>query len=264
MTNKIQEYLNKYIIGQQNLKLELSRFISAMQEGEKFNLLFLGPSGYGKTHTIKVVYNLLGVKHTIEYEPNNININLSFTNHVIDEVHCVTEFEKLYKFMDLKQVNFLFGTNLPELLSIPLYNRCVTFHLDSYTEQELGFIIKKHVDLNLPDTYYDFLGSISRGNPRTAKLVGTRFRLLVKEIGVPRTNEELVSAIEKLYIKDGGFTTHDLIYLEFLKKIKVASLKTISNVTKLNIVEITNEIEPFLLNRGMIQITSRGRCITEK
>lgn len=259
MYDKILSYLNKHIIGQEKIKQEITRFIIACKKGENFNFLLVGPSGYGKTHLARVLYNILGVENTIEYNPENVIIDDSFKIQYIDEVHIVKTPEYLYPFMDKNQYIFLLGTNLPGLLKEPLKNRCIVIYLDNYTDNELGQIIKNHLKGRIPDNFANILGSVSRGNPRIAKLVGTRYRLIVQEKGTPRDENELEQLLNDLYINREGYTDMDNVYLNFLQKVGRASLKTISSATRLDESIILNDIEPFLINKGSIQITSRGR-----
>jgi Holliday junction resolvasome RuvABC ATP-dependent DNA helicase subunit len=64
-------------------------------------------------------------------------------------------------------------------------------------------------------------------------------------------------------IRRGGFTINDEAYLNFLRENGRAGLTTLVNVLQIPRQVIINEIEPFLLRKNLIQITSRGRVIND-
>jgi len=58
---------------------------------------------------------------------------------------------------------------------------------------------------------------------------------------------------------EDGLTIECNIYLEFIKKVKRASLDLISSATRLDKSLIKNVIEPILIEKGLVIITGRGR-----
>jgi Holliday junction resolvasome RuvABC ATP-dependent DNA helicase subunit len=80
----------------------------------------------------------------------------------------------------------------------------------------------------------------------------------------PRNVLELEKILDTMGIFEGGFTINDLNYLKVLKEIGgQASVDTLKNVSKLDDYTIRKEVEPFLLEKGKITITSRGRKLCQ-
>ncbi|PNX46009.1 MAG: hypothetical protein BV457_08470 [Thermoplasmata archaeon M9B1D] len=67
--------------------------------------------------------------------------------------------------------------------------------------------------------------------------------------------------LDMLRIYKGGFTELDLKYLDVLKKQKTASLNTLSRALNVPKYTLLNEIEPFLIKKDLINITSKGRIL---
>ena len=61
-----------------------------------------------------------------------------------------------------------------------------------------------------------------------------------------------------------GLNRHDIEYLATLKKSGPLSLDTMSKKLTMEKVNITSDIEPYLLKKSYIELNSRGRSITPK
>lgn len=257
-------------IGQDHIIVELSEYVPQLIRGTNLNLLFRGASGFGKTH-LAFSLTMAIVKYTQEkYEyllPDKdglVKIKSDIRLHIIDECHLISNPEFLYPLMDSKKHTFILCSNEAGELKEPLVNRCISFNFVAYTKEEMCKIIDgylKESDVTLPKEYIELIYKNCNGIPRTAKSISQRLTMIIKNRGIP-TYQELEEIIENVFQLKDGLDYRHRIYLDFLQKAKIASLDLISYATKLDKATIRREIEPVLIYKNMIQISSRGRkCI---
>jgi len=259
------EYLNKYIVGQNRIKPEIDSYLEAMKSGEPINLMIRGQSGYGKTHLAKVIAKTVNHAGNRAYYLGEECLNFleDCHTHILDEVHEIRNPEFLYPYLDMGRYNFLILTNEFGNLKEPLMNRCIVVDLEPYTDEELAILISRvlrdhHVEPDMLQTYE--MATYARGNPRVAKVLAKRLSLFFKLNGVPKDVDELRQILEEqFHISEGGFTNFDKQYLTFLETNGKAGLATISRVLMIPKGTLEREVEPFLLRKGLIRITSRGR-----
>ena len=261
------QYLDKFLVGQHQLKRELSVLMEEIKSGTNLNIMFRGPSGHGKTHTTNIICSYIDIQqcHSFLGEQLFQFVGTRRVN-VLDEIHEVKNPEYIYSYMDSGKFSFLICTNEYGILKEPLVNRCITFSLREYQLEDLTTLIKQvlfnhrlQIDLELCKK----IAVYSRGNPRVAKILAKRSAMLFKRVGIPNDVDELVEFL-KLYfdLAKGGFSHYDRQYLDFLKLNKRASLATLSRILCIPQGTIQNEIEPFLIKKNLIQITNRGRIYT--
>lgn len=256
------DFLRRRIIGQDKIIEEISFILNEMKDGKNFNILLRGPSGYGKNHIAEVSVRYLKEKYKYLIGDNIIEENFEGNTriYILDEIHEMKDPEYIYPIMDSGQFILFLLTNEFDTLKEPLVNRCLVYNLMEYSEFEIAKIIKRRT--KFPFWYCELISSYCRGNPRVAILTSKRLEIILKYNGHPYNRDELKNYIENfLNIKEGGFTQYDLLYLDFLNKIKRASLDTISYSIMLPKDTIRKEIEPFLLKKGLIRITSKGRIL---
>lgn len=257
-------YLSKHTVGQDQLKPELAILMEEIKLGNNFNIMFRGSSGYGKTHLANVVCNYVNidVSHMFLGEELFDFIGKRRLN-ILDEIHEVKNPEYIYPYMDVGSYTFLICTNEFGNLKEPLVNRCIVFDLRNYSLDELTILIKqvfKYHRMEVSIYQCKIIASYSRGNPRVAKILAKRLAMLFRRIRQPDDREELVEFL-KIYfdLDNGGFNHYDRQYLDFLRTNRRASLATLSSVLCIPQGTLLNEIEPFLIREGLIQITPRGR-----
>lgn len=254
------------VIGQRNLLGELERILRDIKERDRnHSIILIGSSGMGKSHVIKVIANVLGVRNCLSYHSdrfNGINKNLRF--HIIDEIHVLQTPEVLYPLIDSKNYTFLLSTNEYGGIKEPLLNRCITLPLEPYNLNDMAamsrlYFKKEGFYFTNPELYKS-IATVSRDNPRTLIEIVTRLSLIFRDSGTPNTVNELDYLLMSLGVDvKTGMTHWDKEYLSFLKTVDRASLATISSVLSIDKQFILKYIEPFLLKNGYIQITSRGR-----
>ena len=259
-------YLNKHIVGQTRLKPELSAYMEAMKGGESMNLMIRGQSGYGKTYLAHIIVKYVGRLSTrvIYLGEECIDLFQPAANiHILDEIHEVRSPEPLYHYMESGMYIFILLTNEFGALKEPLMNRCIIVDLNPYSDAELavlvGRVLRSHgVEPDMLQT--NEIATYARGNPRVAKVLAKRLSLYFRQEGTPQDVEELRQVLEDTFqISEGGFTNFDKQYLTFLTDNGKAGLNTISRVLMIPKGTLEREVEPFLIKKGLIRITSRGR-----
>jgi Holliday junction DNA helicase RuvB len=152
-------------------------------------------------------------------------------------------------------------TNLEVLQkkAAPFVDRCDTIELEHYTASDIRDILiqynNKLFKKNITSEIYDTISLNTRFNPRTSLSV---FEDLLVE-------ENIENVLKSRQIIKDSLTTKDIIVLKHLaeidKPIGVEVLAVITQQTKQTFMELQ---EPFLIQRGYITRSARGRSITEK
>jgi len=255
------------IILQKRVKRELDLILPQIKNGVNLNILLRAPSGYGKTVTGLMMLKYLDPNYenstySIPPDENTVfEILKDKRFHFIDEIHIIKNPEYLYEYMDSNNYTFLFATNESGSLKEPLRNRCFPIIFGRYIKKELMQIVDEFLKgYNLPDEFLKIIADRVKGNPRIAKILCMRLQFVFTRYGICKTEKELTLVLDTiLYVKENGITELDEIYLNYLSTVKLSSLSNIVNSTKIDRYTITNEIEPNLLEKGIISITGRGR-----
>lgn len=252
-------------IGQSHITKQLEFILPDLRENKTKGcaMLFRGPSGYGKTRMANMV--------CLEISGRNYQVFLGenrpfrFTKRVvfIDEIHTVVNLERFYKVMDDAIHVLVFATNHDSNLPEAFTNRCYQFILTDYSREELILISRTHCGFYATDEQHISIINASNQNPRI-------IRSLCKRLGIffqrnpgkysPYTDfSELISDI--FQIKDGLDTTCKR-YLDVLKELGgTARLGLIVGLLHVDERTIRNDIEPILMKKGLIKISSKGRIL---
>lgn len=265
--NEAYEFFRSGFVGQESLIKELSIIAVEMKEGTNLNLALLAPSGYGKTYLSYGIGNYVDDEGTRLYTGEEIlNFNKDKRVIVWDEAHELTSPEKIYPFMDSGNYIFIILTNEYDRLKEPLINRCINLSFEAYSVDELAIIsrnlFKRKKIKNIPYEYCQVIAERSRGVPREVKITSKRLAFIFKQQGIPANITELKFMIlEILKIDEGGMTPLDRQYLEFVRRHAPVGLETImfSLQPRISRRIIRSEIEPFLIHKGLLQITNKGR-----
>jgi len=253
-------------IGQESIIGEIDTILPVIKNSEEnINILFRAASGYGKTTLAFLCLNYLGFDNSYMYLPEDGKLVPQFRRdkrfHFIDEVHTLESPEFLYPILDSGKYTFIFATNESGDLKEPLLNRCIQFIFSPYSEENITQIVRECLGENISNEYVAEISSRSRLNPRVAKILCKRLNLIFKNRGVPQEMDDLRNLLTNfLNIKEGGINKLDEIYLEYLKS--AGGRSSLTNITWGSGIDrstILREVEPFLLVKGIIRITSKGR-----
>lgn len=277
------------LFGQTKIRESIDILCDAAQKknGILPHILFVGPSGYGKTSFAK--YLAAQFKTQLEQinaasvrKPRDIEEKLTLLKcgdiFFIDEIHrlSIALQEILYTAMDEGYITqTMYGIpigrrNLQKFtlvgatthtVSAPLRSRFQhTFHFNEYTQAELEQIIKCESDkiqVNIPTHE---LVQYVRGNPREAinKVHWLKDYSTSKKLTI--TPDVLTKSMAQLGIHKYGLNGTDLAYLRYLSAQSLpVGIKTISGAINIPTQTLEDSVEPYLCKLQLIFKTGQGR-----
>ena len=275
---------------------------AAKKRGESLDhCLFYGPPGLGKTTIANIISHELGVGlrttsgPTIEHAGalSAILTNLEDRDVLfIDEIHRLNPAveEKLYPAMEDFKLDLIIGQgpaartvqiDLPRFtlvgattrkgsLGNPFLDRFgIVWRLDYYTENELATIIKRATKLLKIKIEADAALEIarsSRGTPRIAHRILRRIRDFADVFNDGLVDLKVVKdGLIRLEIDNKGLDASDRGYLKsIIEKYEggPVGLDTLAATLSEEQDTIESVIEPYLIMRGFIRKTPRGRVAT--
>lgn len=291
-------------IGQEKIKKNLQVFIKASKKRAEAldHVLFFGPPGLGKTTLAYLIASEMEANIKITAAPmieksGDLAAILSNLEEgdvlFIDEIHRLSPAieEILYPAMEDFRLDIIIGSgpaaqtikiDLPRftligattragMISSPLRDRFgMHFRLQFYTPEELALIVQKAAHkLEKPclDDAALEMAKRCRGTPRIALRLLKRIRDYADvededQISLARARYGL----DELGVNSMGFDEMDLRFLNILleSKGRPLGLSTISAALSEDEGTVEDVIEPYLLAKGYIERTARGRVATPK
>jgi Holliday junction DNA helicase RuvB len=284
-----------------NLKILLTAAEERSHPAE--HILFYGPPGLGKTTLAHLIAKETRRQIKITSGPAiekvgdlaSILTNLAPGDIVfIDEIHRLNKMveEVLYPAMESGVLDIIIGkgpsartiqlelppftliaaTTRIALLSSPLRSRFSggVFRLEFYTHDEIKRIVLRSATIlgvELEDEALDEIAKRARFTPRTANYFLKRCRDYAQVNKIPLSKGAVKKALALLEIDEIGLTSSDRRVLEIIiNKFNggPVGLKTISAATSEEEATIEEVIEPYLIQLGLLERTSRGRTATKK
>lgn len=267
------------------------------------HVLLFGPPGLGKTTLANIIANELNVNIRVTSGPAierqgdlaAILTNLGDNDVLfIDEIHRLSKTveEILYSAMEDFALDIIIGKgpaarsvrlDLPHFtligattrlgaIAAPLRDRFgVQCCLEFYKPEELQFIITRAAEIL--NVKIDKEGALeiarrSRGTPRIANRLLKRVRDFAQVLGVEVIDRQLADeALAKLEVDRYGFDRNDRKILTTIVKTfggGPVGIETIAAAVSEESSTIEDVIEPYLMQQGMLNRTSRGRIATRE
>lgn len=267
------------------------------------HVLLFGPPGLGKTTLANIIANELNVNIRVTSGPAierqgdlaAILTNLGDNDVLfIDEIHRLSKTveEILYSAMEDFALDIIIGKgpaarsvrlDLPHFtligattrlgaIAAPLRDRFgVQCCLEFYKPEELQFIITRAAEIL--NVKIDKEGALeiarrSRGTPRIANRLLKRVRDFAQVLGVEVINRQLADeALAKLEVDRYGFDRNDRKILTTIVKTfggGPVGIETIAAAVSEESSTIEDVVEPYLMQQGMLNRTSRGRMATRE
>lgn len=291
------------IVGQRDIIETLSISVDSANKRRVAlgHTLLSGPAGLGKTTFANALASELGVdiaianganmrspKHIIPFIRDLSERSILF----IDEVHRlpINCMEFLYPVMEdfklsittgdshkdnvieipVPQFTMVGATTHSGSLSAPFRDRFkLRMELKTYSVKDLSKLISSNagrMNLRLSEDAVQIIAGASRGTPRIANslLDWVRDYSVSKNIRNMCRNS-VRDALKMKRIGLDGSTEQDRSYVKLISGMRdPVGLKTLSSMLNIEEETIQNVIEPFLLQRGVIAKTKRGRIFIEK
>ncbi|WP_304222435.1 Holliday junction branch migration DNA helicase RuvB [Phascolarctobacterium succinatutens] len=267
------------------------------------HVLLFGPPGLGKTTLANIIANELNVNIRVTSGPAierqgdlaAILTNLGDNDVLfIDEIHRLSKTveEILYSAMEDFALDIIIGKgpaarsvrlDLPHFtligattrlgaIAAPLRDRFgVQCCLEFYKPEELQFIITRAAEIL--NVKIDKEGALeiarrSRGTPRIANRLLKRVRDFAQVLDVEVIDRQLADeALAKLEVDRYGFDRNDRKILTTIVKTfggGPVGIETIAAAVSEESSTIEDVIEPYLMQQGMLNRTSRGRMATRE
>jgi Holliday junction DNA helicase RuvB len=233
------------------------------------SILISGSYGLGKTTLARLVMERYGKPYRF------INGNSTFDAQalrgpvIIDEVHGLSpEYcDQLNNSLDSGLVQIVAATTNTGELPIAFRSRLRPIDLEDYSEDDIFVILKnalKRKRIVFSKSAAQDIANRSRLNPRNALQI-LSFALEMAAINSEKKLllETVNLAMDKLDIDEDGLRNVDRKYLSLLSSIKPTGLTQICAMLGTDPDTIEYEIEPFLLKKGFIERTQRGRLLIE-
>ncbi len=154
------------------------------------------------------------------------------------------------------------ATTDPGLLPPAFLTRFLSLQLKPYSKEEIAEILKR---LGCPgnDGFRERLAVLSRLNPRNAKQRLSLFEAYHTTHEVEATEDGLRKLMRFWNVDFEGLTQRDHDYLGHLRG-GPTGLSRLAALLRVDGAEIQRDIEPFLMQLGLIQVSRQGRILTDR
>lgn len=296
----LEEYIGQEKV-KENLRIFIQ---AARMRGESLDHVLLhGPPGLGKTTLAAIIANEMGVNIRITSGPTiekpgdlaALLTNLQENDILfVDEIHRLNRAveEILYPAMEDYAIDIIIGKgpsansirlDLPKFtligattrsgqLTAPLRDRFgVTLRLELYTEEELKRIVQRSagiLGIGVDEAGATEIASRSRGTPRIANRMLRRVRDFAQVRADGAIDRDIANeALLRLEVDQQGLDALDRRMLRSIIEFYgggPVGIETLAATINEEAITIEDVYEPYLLQRGYLTRTPRGRCVTRR
>lgn len=248
-------------VGQTKVKRELNAMLA---NNDKSNLIFRGNYGSGKT-TLATIYAAMRGLYTYVHIPQEFKgvSRQDVSSHIIDEIHLEESYERFFE--QMKKHTFIFCTTETEKLPAPFMSRCIEMVMEDYSEFDLQEILYRYaeeesIEIGIGTT--SVIAERAKFTPRVAIQLLRRLHNMSVYENEKLTENYAVKTLDSLRVLSNGLTEDDIKYLSILYSSESpVSLNTLSAAINRSIGFIKDSLEPFLIYKRFIGVTSRGRIL---
>lgn len=277
---------------------------AARARGESLDHVFLsGPPGLGKTTLASILSHEMNTEFKVTSAPaldkpkDLAGILTTLTDKsvfLIDEIHRLKPAieEMLYIAMEDRELDWIIGqgpaartvriplppftlvgaTTKAGLVAAPLYSRFgITVRINYYSIDDLTSIIRRSAAILEVDITAEAVRSVAacaRGTPRVANRILRRMRDFAQVLGEGVVTPDIVAeGMRRLKIDPEGLEEHDRAILRTVI-VNYAGGPVGAETLAISIGEAIDTLEdfyePYLIQRGFLKRTPRGRVATPK
>ncbi len=276
---------------------------AALQRNESLDHVFLnGPPGLGKTTLAGIMANEMAAEFRVTSapaldKPKDLAGMLTAIPpggvFFIDEIHRLKPAleEMLYTAMEDFEIDWVIGqgpsarsvrvpvshftligaTTKAGAVSSPLHSRFgISVRLNLYNDEDIIRILRRSarlMQISVVDEAFPLLAQCSRGTPRVANRILRRMRDFSDVLGDGCITPDLVSqGMQRLEIDSFGLERHDRSILRMIINRYnggPVGAETLAISIGESVDTLEDFYEPYLIQRGFIQRTSRGRVATK-